>query len=119
LEHESSYRALALSPDGSRVAADAWVWSTTEKGVQKKVLERAGGTALAPSPNSKYIAYSISKMIEIYVVDSGQRVARCHPSSPINPTGTVLSFSPDGSMLAVGDAKGKVRWWQLPEEVSR
>lgn len=112
--HHNRIGALAISPDGTRVASAAdtetIVWEL-ETGVALHTFDRSfAPIAIAFSPHGLYLAIGNHHDIKIY--DLTTSTCR-YTLKAIYPNISSLSFSPDSSRLSAGCNNGSVRTWEL------
>lgn len=67
--------------------------------------------SIAISPDGKLLAVGHERSVELWEMVSGERLARIDCGEL-----PVISFSPDGSGLAVGDSYGVIHLWGLPAD---
>jgi len=102
---ETNFQAMALSPDGKKVAvvAHGQVFAAAAKdgGAAERVSESpAAGGQLAWAPDSRRLAYVTQRGLadQLVVYDFGSRHERALTSGAVHDAAPV--FSPDGKMLA-------------------
>ncbi len=117
--HDSAVRALALSRDGSRLVsggADSNIrfWKVKPNGSGLEYLTTipahdAAVTALALS-NDDEMAASVSEdgYLKTWHINGGSLQVRVRVS---NRAVLCVGYSPDGKILATGDAEGKIKLW--------
>jgi tricorn protease len=101
---ENSFQAMALSPDGKKVAiiAHGLVFAAPAKdgGPAQRVSEAPAGGQLAWAPDSRRMAYvsqqGLADRLTLY--DFGDRRERALTTGAVHDAGPV--FSPDGKMVA-------------------
>jgi WD40 repeat protein len=101
-------RGVAVSPDG-RFVATGWhpdagikVWEARTGKLVRVLLPQQGRSCVQFSPDGRWLAGGFGDL-RLWSVDFWQEGLR------INGVGDALSFSPDGSLLAVDDGQGAIR----------
>jgi WD40 repeat protein len=118
--------ALAVSPDGARVAgvrtlpnggpAGIQLWSLPSRTRSGGLLEGSEGAGdIAFSPDGRLIAGALGDRVRLWDVANGDRVADLNLDTRSFERLTVLAFSPDGRLLATADgiAPGHLRIWDV------
>jgi WD40 repeat protein len=67
--------------------------------------------SIAISPNGKILAVVHDRSVDLWDMVSGERLARIDCGDQ-----PVISFSPDGSGLAIGDSYGVIHLWVMPAD---
>jgi WD40 repeat protein/serine/threonine protein kinase len=114
--HGSWVKALAFSPDSSRLASGSWsegsvnVWSIPAGEPITSLARGDGCTAVAFSPDGRRLVSAGTPGIKVWDAATWQEL-----SAPETGEGEILSiaFSPDGRRLGAGGAEGTVRVWDL------
>lgn len=119
--HLQAVSALALSPDGKRLATGSYdqtvrLWDTTtfenrEVAVLKGHYQPI--SSIAFSPDSKLVATgSLDFTVRLWEVATGRQLAVM-----VGHTGGVhtLAFSPDGQTLASGSGDKTIKLWHVPD----
>jgi len=120
--HSGSLDALAVSPDGSQVAAGGqeslcsgsaviWLWNAGDGSLLRTFVlgSETRITDLAFSPNGSLLASSsMDGTVRLWDVNSGAALAA--QSGPGWSMGS-LSFRPGGALIASGSADGSVSFW--------
>jgi hypothetical protein len=94
-----------IASDGTLlVGSDDWVRRYELTGEVLSTCSNAKDFEVACySPDEKQAALVQAGRVDLYKIDSGEKVASFHL-----PSTCALTFSPDGSLLATGDTQGKV-----------
>ena len=118
--HNGGVRALALAPDGQRLAVGGVdgtvsIWMASDRSATQPVVKNRVHTnkvtALAWNPNGKTIATgSTDDLIHVLDASTGE-VLSTYPGH--TRTVTALNISGDGSRLTSASLDGTVRWWSL------
>lgn len=111
--HPSVVAALALAPDGGRLASTGMdgrlaLFDTATWDEERSVpLEAQGGTLqIAFAPDSAHVAVSADGLLQIFDAATGARTLRLE----IKVKGVYgIAFSPEGDLLAAACADGKIR----------
>ncbi|KAH7918862.1 WD40 repeat-like protein [Leucogyrophana mollusca] len=117
LEHESEVKAIAIAPDGRKIAGRVVgaliVWDmVTRKRVREVKIDDeeqdAWALMVAFSPGGRCIATasSIGTSIQLWDVDTGGLVGELQQDVDVV---WCLSFSPDGARIATGSSGGSFR----------
>jgi WD40 repeat protein len=121
-EYLGRWAAVALSPDGKRLAGGSalssqlWLWDVQTGSLEASLdwnLRGIEPTSLAFSPDGKLLAGGDQgRVVKLWGVAPGKRE---RPDGVDHGT-TVLSlaFSPDGKLLASGGWDRVVRLWEMP-----
>ena len=122
--HTERITTIALSPDGITLAATLRDWTVRfwEAGTEQPVstVRKIKAWSVAYSPDGKTLALGRSDgTVQLSDVKSGRRVAilRGHGGGIVS-----LTYSPDGTMLAVGalgadePSHGMVKVWTMPPD---
>jgi WD40 repeat protein len=128
---EAPFSRLALSPDGSTVAAatgapEVWLWDVTSDAVRPEPLVADDRTVgLAWSPDSATLAVTgdaggahgpsagdqRNRNVILWDAATGTRLGE--PLLGHESGVTAAAFSPDGTVLASGDFAGDIRLWDV------
>jgi WD40 repeat protein len=125
LPHPSLNVHVAFGPSGLLGAASGNVtklWSLQTGKEVRKLLHQRSASALAFSPDGRWIATGVSGLffpgeVRVWSLLNGQELARVTHSRGINS----LAFSPNSQFLASGSDDSATSIWQIPtgREVSR
>ncbi|MCM2371893.1 protein kinase domain-containing protein [Aporhodopirellula aestuarii] len=117
---------MAISPDGTRVAATAGsyrlaVWDAASGELlvhvpeSERGLRQYRGVEIAFSPDGQHIAtggHDVHASARIWDAASGKMLVAI-PETKGDPVPTSIDFSPDGQRLAISNADGAIRVWDL------
>ena len=123
------YRAMALSPNGSLLAAGTLVtgltqvvnlWDVASRQKVAELPHPEGIRALAFSPGgSRLASFGTDATVRIWEVAS-RRVIHRFPASQTSSEATgVVKFSPDGKTLVIGETDGRIRLIELESNTER
>lgn len=110
--------ALALSPDGSRVAATSHrerltrVWDLGPSGATRDLA--AAGESLTFSPDGRLLAIAGADATRVFDVSTERRVHEWARSSAAQTGRAWTAFSSDGTALALGGRGRRLRLIELP-----
>ncbi len=120
--HPADLLSVALSPDGTTVAA-GWVTTSYPQGglmrlwdvVSENTIRDHGGARVAFSPDGTLVAAGgggFNRYVRLYRVDSGLEYGDvyCGPGYI-----TSLAFAPDRGHLAVGTTNNLIKVWDLDD----
>ena len=113
-EHPDSINAIALSPDGTKLATagGGWVVRLWEVSTGKYINSLTGHPsavkAVAFSPDGKILA-SAGSTLRLWDADTGESL---HTDSRDLGSIDRLAFSPDGKTLASGSEAGLIQIWK-------
>jgi WD40 repeat protein len=123
-------RAVAFSPDGTLLAASGqdtvWLWNPRTRQLEGDPLP-AGGHALAFSPDGTLIATCGAQDTEFFQLGRGQEEVQLWNTRTRQPEADPLrtseysafttihgvTFSPDGTLLAVTNTSNEVQLWNI------
>jgi WD40 repeat protein len=119
--HSSGVRAILPDPDGSRVISTGWDKELCSWGLRRPKRARLCTLPEAPasaalSPDGTTLAIGLAQTNRVLLIDSQTGTVR---TSLAKGEGSVfaLAFSPDGSLLATGNATGQIGLWELANPV--
>lgn len=112
--HQSGVAALAVSPDGKRIASGGdglrlWDVATGKAGLNIEV--KGGVVSLAFAPDGKTLATGgRDRVVHIWDADTGKPAGELkgHKHNIVG-----VAFSPDGKLLAAGDGQATVLIWDV------
>ena len=110
-------RCVSFSPDGGVLASGAWsegveLWdAATHSSIG--TLAHRWVTSMSFSPDGKALATGGGTRIELWDVESGEKLTTLWHADRI----TSVSFAPDGKPLASGTDTGSVDFWDTSEWV--
>lgn len=113
--HRLGVRAVVVHPDGQQVFTAGWDrevcrWAVRRPERQPLIppLTEAPASA-ALSPDGRTLAVGLSHLPKVLLID----VAREQAHDTLMDEGVVfaLAYSPDGSLLAAGDNRGRIHLW--------
>ncbi|MDY7231368.1 AAA-like domain-containing protein [Hyalangium rubrum] len=113
LEHEDTVRALAFSPDGSRLATAsndhaARLWDTSSGKLLARLLHQGPVVALSFNPQGSRLATASDDLTaRLWAVSSGSPLAILRHDGPLH----AVAFSLDGSRLATASNDRSARLW--------
>lgn len=111
---EGPVRAVAVSPDGARIASgaeySARVWNVADAMLAGEVPVNGAATALAFARDGRALAVGDSAGNLYFGEPGGGEPLR---STSAGARATAVAFAPDGSLVASGDAGGRVRIWDF------
>ena len=115
LDHSNEVRSVSFSPDGAALVSVSWedvlLWDLATERAAHIQGHRLGIDALALSPDGATLATRAADVVRLWDVSTGAE-ASAFESVP----GRSVTFSPDGSILAVGDAA--ITLWDLASNQS-
>ncbi len=118
--HQHTVRAIAVSPDGSRIATASWdgtfrVWNAAT-GRELRRFGQAGGSAAAFSPDGKLVASGgMDKSLHVWDFESGKEVLS---AGGMENSIMSLRFSPDSATL-YSLSSPILRAWDLAARAER
>jgi WD40 repeat protein/serine/threonine protein kinase len=112
--HESHVKALAFSPDSSRLASGSWgegsvkIWSIPASKQIMSLPHGEGIASIAFSPDGRRLVSAGDPAIKVWDAVTWQEL-----SGPAGGKEEVesIAFSPDGGRLAAGSLDGTVKAW--------
>lgn len=115
--HSNGLTAFALSPDGTKIAAAAadgtvLLWDVAN-GRRTTLVNCLVASVISFSPDSSQLAVADADgAIELFRTASGKLIQKLHANGDLSHTGSIdeLTFSADGSRLAVHDLNGDRVW---------
>ncbi|CAG7855292.1 SubName: Full=Uncharacterized protein {ECO:0000313/EMBL:CCA74484.1}, partial [Serendipita indica DSM 11827] len=116
--HRRGFRAVAFSPDGSRIVSGSWD-NTIDYGMRRLASRRESHlrhtgevSAVAFSPDGSRIASGGNdETIRLWDVDTGQLLGK--PFQGHTDSVTAVAFSPDGSRIVSGSHDDTIRLWDV------
>jgi WD40 repeat protein len=116
--YEYPVSAVQFSRDGSRLALggrdSAMVWNLGERRKQFEVQE-PWTTSLAFSPDGQTLATIGSGTLHFWSAETGTRIDSFWAGRDLES----VAYSPDGSLLIVGDCSGKIAAWEMASGTKR
>lgn len=123
------FRAMAVAPDGNRVALLSAtlkmapiieLWDVTTRQRLGELPQPAWTLSLAFSPDGNTLAvYAADRTVRVWDLATKQVIASFTAASPSSDHKGVVLFSPDGGALAIGDTDGRVRLIHLGSNTER
>jgi len=114
-EWSSSGRSAIFSPDGKLLVSSdgetARLWSTTTGKLAARIRLESGFGQPAFWPDGKSLALPSGKVITLWDPNTGRKLGDFPAKGSLPYVASVLAFSADGKILAVGSHKGEVTLW--------
>lgn len=108
--HQAGVQAVAISPDGSRVASAGENIRLWDLKTSKQLREIPGPTiALAFAPDGKSLAAAGGRSIRLLDVVSGKEINKFAGRRLVR----AVAYSPSGKLLASGDEQGVISLWEV------
>ncbi len=115
---EASVTSVAVSPDGSLVAADSFDGRVrlhdARTGQLIRAIDTGGGRGVAFSPDGRTLAcagYHMDKLVGLYEVQTGKLLCTFAGHKEIETY--AIAFSPDGKLLASAGTDKQILVWNL------
>jgi len=119
--HTSGVRAILPHPDGSRFLTTGWnkevcTWTLKRSKRSRLCTLPEAPASAALSPDGATLAIGLSQSNRVLLIDAQSGTAR---TSLAKGDGSVhaVAFSPDGSLVASGNASGQIGLWELVNPV--